>query len=213
MAIKVDRPGDHAGDGVVVYVAKSKAEVDQARDGFAEAGIPVDLPEAAIEAMFAAGRKNLPIRVTAADFRRAQDVIDALFPPPVMELPPLPGEAQAASGAEPQGPSGASARTGPHLDTYVPAPVHSAGASVKSLDKSGYKVIGICVMSFLVPVLGLLAAIFGLVSAVWILRHPRAQEAALKRAKVAIGFGVTSALWHVGILIAWATGNLPSLVG
>ena len=100
MALKQDRPTDEGLDGVVVYMAKSEAEVDRVRAAFAEAEIPVELPEAAVAALFAAGRDALPVRVRARDFSRALDVVDRVFPrgePAPLELA-LPASPEPAAG-------------------------------------------------------------------------------------------------------------------
>ena len=98
MALKQDRPVDYGDDGIVVYVAKNKEEVDKAREALLAAEIPVDLPEAAVEALFAAGRDSLPIRVPAMHFKAAGKVIDEVFPPEVIDLPPLPDEEEESGG-------------------------------------------------------------------------------------------------------------------
>lgn len=206
MGVKQDRPIDPNEEGVVVYVAKSKEEIDKARAALDEAGVPVNLPEAAIEALFAAGRSSLPIRVAAQDFRQAQDVIDELFPPPVLDLPPLPGTeptspsggSGGSSGAPAAGGGGASGGGGAALDTYRPEP--SAGpATTRKLEGSATKVMFIALASFVVPGIGILTGIFASFSAHWCLDQlPYESTSARGRAKAALGLGIAAVLVQLG---------------
>lgn len=206
MGVKQDRPIDPNEEGVVVYVAKSKEEIDKARAALDEAGVPVNLPEAAIEALFAAGRSSLPIRVAAQDFRQAQDVIDELFPPPVLDLPPLPGSEPPSpsggggggGGAPAGGGGGASGGGGAALDTYRPEP--SAGpATTRKLEGSATKVMFIALASFVVPGIGILTGIFASFSAHWCLDQlPYESTSARGRAKAALGLGIAAVLVQLG---------------
>ena len=218
MGIKQDRPADHGDDGVVVYVAKSKDEVDLARRSLQEAGVNVDLPEAAIEALFAAGRSSLPIRVAAMDFRKAQDVIDELFPPPLLELPPLPGKGAAAprqgQGAPSAGAGGAGRgdaseeeRAG-QVDAYRPEPSSREG-SVRKLEGSATKVLFIALVSFVLPGLGVLTAIFAAFSAWWCLDRLPFESSARGRARAAFGLALAAILWWGGVAayFLWLTGK------
>lgn len=207
MGIKQDRPADHGDDGVVVYVAKSKDEVDRARSALHEAGVSVDLPEAAIEALFAAGRSSLPIRVAAMDFRKAQDVIDELFPPPLLELPPLPGKGAAgpsSGGSASAGAGGASAggaredEPAGQVDTYRPEPSSREG-SVRKLEGSATKVLFIALASFVLPGLGVLTAIFAAFSAWWCLDRLPFESSARGRARAAFGLALGAILMWGGV--------------
>jgi hypothetical protein len=175
MAIKVDRPADFFGDGIVAYVAKSREEVTKLREGFAAAGLAVELPEAAVEAWFASGKDRLEIRVRPDDFRAASDVVDELFPreelilpddEPEEEAPPAEGAAVApASGGGPSGPT---------LDdvTTADAPTQGRGPrlSQEKLKGSALKVMFISAIAAPFPVVGLILGLFGLYGAVWCLR-------------------------------------------
>jgi len=205
MAVKQDRPIDPNEEGVVVYVAKSKEEIDKARAALDEAGVPVNLPEAAIEALFAAGRTSLPIRVAAQDFRKAQDVIDELFPPPVLDLPPLPGTepakpASSGGGSQGSGAGGAPSAGGEagSIETYRPQP--SAGpATTRKLEGSATKLMFIALVSFILPGIGLLSGIFAAYSAHWCLDQlPYESTSARSRAKAALGLGIAAVLVQLG---------------
>lgn len=210
MGIKQDRPIDPNEEGVVVYVAKSKEEIDKARAALGEAGVPVNLPEAAIEALFAAGRSSLPIRVAAQDFRKAQDVIDELFPPPVIDLPPLPGTEPAKPAGGGGGGGGAAAPSGgggggASLDTFRPEP--SAGpATTRKLEASATKLMFIALASFVVPIVGLFTGMFASYSAHWCLDQlPYDSVSARTRAKSALGLGIAAILVQLGAggYLAW----------
>lgn len=211
MAIKQDRPADHGDDGVVVYVAKSVDEVNQARASLQEAGVPVDLPPAAIEALFAAGRSSLPIRVAAMDFRKAQDVIDEIFPPPLLELPPLPGQSEAkgkggskGKAKQAPGPSGAQGSAEEdsegegRVDAYRPEPSNREG-SVRKLEGSATKLLFIALASLVLPGLGVLTGIFAAFSSWWCLdRLPFESGSARARAKAAFGLALSAILLWIG---------------
>ena len=209
MAIKVDRPMDSFGEGIVVYVAKSKAEVDQVRDGFAAAGVPVELPEAAVEAMFAAGRESLSIRVAPEHFRAATDVIDELFPPPEVELPPLPEEQAAGDGgASSDGGAGSSsaARAGPVLDDVsepLDGPRVRKKTSLAKLKTSALKVMFIAAAGVILPGFGIALAGFALVSAIWLLRaldRVQGGETGRPRAIAAIVVSSLALVWGIGVV-------------
>ncbi|MBL4848220.1 MAG: hypothetical protein JKY65_22105 [Planctomycetes bacterium] len=208
MGIKQDRPIDPLEEGVVVYVAKSKEEVLKARAALVEAGVPINLPEAAIEAMFAAGRTSLPIRVAAANFRAAGDVIDELFPPPVIDLPPLPGtEPAAASKGKSKGKDGggvsanaasvAADGSGPgSIETYRPD-VSAGPGQMRKLEASANKVLFIALASFVVPIVGIGTGIFAGFSAYWCIDRLPYESSARGRAKVALGLAVAAIVTQI----------------
>ena len=125
MALKQDRPTDEGLDGVVVYMAKSEAEVDRVRAAFAEAEIPVELPEAAVAALFAAGRDALSVRVRARDFSRALDVVDRVFP----RGEPAPLDLALPSSAGPDAGAAAEPAAGPEPGALEVAEVAEEGDS------------------------------------------------------------------------------------
>ncbi len=217
MAIKVDRPADYGADGVVVYVAKSIEEVDKAREGFAAAEISVALPQAAIEAMFAAGKSSVPIRVASIDYKRALDVVDELFPPPELILPGDEPEEESApklpgdDGSEQDGP----ARSGPELARvqYDAAAPKKKGPTAEKLQGSLVKLIFITLVSLIMPGLGFVLAGFALYSAWWCFRTLDAVTGGQKaqgRAKIVMGLAGFSLVWNVGtsLYVAWLQGWL-----
>ncbi|MGE0707046.1 MAG: hypothetical protein AB7N76_02355 [Planctomycetota bacterium] len=191
MGIKQDRQIDFNDDGIVVYVAKSKEEVDQARAALHAAGVMVELPEAAVEALFAAGRESLPIRVPAMSFRKAQDVIDELFPPPVIDLPdddPPPGADAPAAGGE----------GGAELSGYQPQAASSPKGAVnpRQVAESANKVVFVALASFLLVGPGLLIGLFALIAAWWCLDNLPKDSSAREKAKIALGLALASCAWN-----------------
>ncbi len=223
MAIKVDRPVDFGGDGIVVYVAKSIEEVNKARAGLGEAGVPVELPEAAIEAMWAAGRTSLPIRVTPDAYKAALDVIDELFPPPELVLPgdPEPGDESGDESGSPSGPTldlgpaaeGGSGPAGPAMSNVQAEPSGPARkqADLGKLKFSLLKLIFIAATSLVLPGLGIALAFFALWGSYWVWRKldtVNEGASALTRAKFAMGLSGFALLWGVGLMafVAWQQG-------
>jgi hypothetical protein len=222
MAIKVDRPVDFGGDGIVVYVAKSIEEVNKARAGLGEAGVPVELPEAAIEAMWAAGRTSLPIRVTPDVYKAALDVIDELFPPPELVLPGDPEPGDEPEGGAPSGPAldlgpAAERESGPlagpavsNVQTEASGPARKQ-ADLGKLKFSLLKLIFIAATSLVLPGLGIALAIFCLWGSFWVWRKLDTVNdgaTALTRAKFTMGLSGFALLWGVGLIayVAWEQG-------
>jgi hypothetical protein len=218
MGIKVDRPMDDFADGIVVYMAKSVDEVNKARAGFEAAEIPVLLPEAAVEALFAAGKESLPIRVRVDDYKRAVDVIDELFPPPELILPPLEEEVPADAPIREAAQTEDAGREGPHLEGVAAASAHTPREGKKApklakLKTSLLKLMFIAAISIFLPGIGLLAAGFALYGSIWALRALDVVvggEEEIGRAKWAIGISSGALLVNVGALVylAWLQGWL-----
>jgi len=214
VALKQDRPVDYGDDGIVVYVAKNKEEVDKAREALLAAEIPVDLPEAAVEALFAAGRDSLPIRVPAMHFKAAGKVIDEVFPPEVIDLPPLPDEEgdAGAGGAGVGSPVGsdelANAPEGGQ-DRYRPQV--SSGPSKqdpRKVAEAANKVVFIALGSFLIPVAGVFLALFSLYSAWWCMDRLPLGSTGREKGKIGFGLSIGSILWNLGFAayVSWKMG-------
>jgi hypothetical protein len=220
MAIKVDRPVDFGGDGIVVYVAKSIEEVNKTRAAFAEAEISVELPEAAIEAMWAAGRTSLPIRVNPDAYKAALDVIDELFPPPELVLPgdePEP-EGELVDGAVVGGPVGGSGGSSPGGPALSPVRAEASRPARKQVDLgklkfSLLKLMFMAGVSLVVPGVGVALALFALWGSYWVWRKldlVAGGETAMTRAKFTMGLSGFAVLWGVGMVVflAWQEGLL-----
>jgi hypothetical protein len=219
MANKVDRPADFGGDGIVVYVAKSIEEVNKTRSAFSEAEIPVELPAAAIEAMWAAGRTSLPIRVTPDAYKAALDVIDELFPPPELVLPDPEPEPAADGNGDGAAPSrsapgaGDEGPTGPAL-SHVQAEGNRPAKKQADLGKLKFSLLKLLFMagvSLVVPGIGIALALFALWGSVWVWRKLDmviGGESAMTRAKFAMGLSGFAVLWGVGMVVflAWQEG-------
>lgn len=207
MPIKIDRPADFGGHGIVVYMAKSVEEVDQCRAGLSEAGIEVELPEAAVEALFSSGKKSLPIRVNPDDFKTAQGVIDELFPPPMLELPPLEGESSEDDAAESSGaaasdvsgaPSEGPGRSGPALSGGARLETARAGVSREEIEKRAGDTMFLSIGSCLVPGLGILGGAWGIYAGWWCMERLQTGTSERMQAKLAFAFGIVALLCQVG---------------
>jgi hypothetical protein len=187
MALRVDRPAGAAGDDLVVFVAHTIEEARAARDALAAAGIPCGLSDEAIAAAFDGGGP-LSIRVAPANLTRALDVIDARFPPPEVELPPLPVAPPAAD---------APARS----DDEEAAALDRAAERSKGprLEKTAAKTLGIALLSLLLPMAGAIFAVIAVVGAVWCFR--RGEGKARTLAAVAAVVGLASAAWNILMLV------------
>lgn len=209
MALKTERPADGADGGLVVFVAHSPDEVERARAALADAGVPLDLPQAAAIALFEQGRRELPLRVPPRDYKRALNAIDAAFPRAEVDLPGAPDDEDDDAGS-PGDASPPAARpepgdadsAGPHLEHFDPGadapPARVASGS--KLEGSGVKLIAIAIGAALVPLFGVLLSGFVIYAGTWLKRHPKATPKAQARGTWAIGLGV------VGILtqLVWA---------
>ena len=216
MAIKVDRPADFGGNGIVVYVAKSPEEVDRCREGLTEAGIPVELPEAAIKVLFAAGRAQIPVRVNPEFFKEAQKIIDEIYPPPVLELPPdddelaaaaSAGKASSAPGAlgDPDGDD----RRGPVLAGAQLEVARQQGTDTRvNVEEQVPKVLGLAAVSFILPGLGLLTGAWATYSAWWCMDRLKTGSMERGNAKLAFGLGIAAMVSQPFscLAIAWKLG-------
>lgn len=213
MGIKQDRPVDYGDDGIVVYVAKSLDDVNKARAALQEEGVDILLPEAAVEALFAAGRESLPIRVHGLEFKKAQGIIDKVFPPPVIDLPPLPDEEE-----EEEQPGKAKKKKKAQiigdgeeggLDAYSPdLKATKGGQNPKKVAEAVNKTVFIALASLLLPVVGIVIAAFAAYSAWWCMDRLPETSSAREKAKIALGLSIGGVLWNIGfgLSIAWKLG-------
>jgi hypothetical protein len=207
MAMKVDRPAGGTGDDVVAFVARSLDEARAARDALVAAGIRCEMPDAALEAMFASGTTSVPVRVSSRDIVRALDVIDAHFPPPpepdepVDLPPPSPPPAPATAREEAGDASSADAEEESRLDE---AARRSQGAR---LERTALKVATIACVSVLLPGAGALFGLFAAVAAAWCLARtrdlPGASPKVRRRAGLGLVVGVVSFVGNAAFAIAW----------
>jgi hypothetical protein len=219
VAIKQDRPVNFGDDGIVVYVAKSVAGVDKARAALLEGGVPIDLPEAAVAALFAAGRESLPIRVPAMHFKKASGIIEEVFPPPVIDLPPLPDEEEDASGGGSSGGGGKSGGSGggggtAEMDRFAPQAKAGLGQhNPAKVAESATKTVFIALASLLLPIVGVFLAAFAGYSAWWCMERLSLGSSGRTKAKIALGLSIGAGLWNIGVGIyaVWFFGLLDKI--
>ncbi len=209
MAIKSSRPEDEDAPGLVVFVARTLADLRKARGALEEAGLPLDLPAAA-EAAVEAGQP-VPLRVPPPDLRRGQEAIDRAFPRESVGLPaeedegvPTPAEVAARLAAERDlddgdgDGDGEAPRSGPLLDeaTYEPPPARRGVTPQHKLEASAGKLLFVAAVSLAVPGIGALFGLFAAAVAPWLLGrlvHARGRRLAIG----ALTTGLVSVVWNV----------------
>lgn len=210
--MKVDRPAGGTGDDVVAFVARSLDEARAARDALVAAGIRCEMPDAALEAMFASGTTSVPVRVSSRDLVRALDVIDARFPPapepdePV-DLPPPPPPSAAAPAREEE------AGDGPSADAAEESRLDEAARRSQGarLERTSLKVAVIACASVLLPGAGALFGLFAVLAAAWCLARardlPDASPKVRRRAGVGLVVGAVSFAGNVAFAVAWLSSR------
>jgi len=206
MAIKTEKPPGDDEAGVVLLMARSPAEAEEARRALAAAGVEALLPAGAAEALFEAGREAVPIRVPIDAYRRGLEALGPLAAraaeDPDPEARELAAAAAAALAAHPDE-SDEPARDGPLLDEaiYEPSPPRR-GPTASQVERSAGKALFISAGSLVIPGLGAVFALFGVYAGVWCLRRLETRRGVLP-ARGAIGIGLLSVAWNlvVGYLI------------
>lgn len=206
MAIKVDRPAGGAGDDVVVFVARSLDDARAARDALHAAGVPCEMPDAGLEALFAAGAASVPVRVASRDVVKALDVIDARFPPPdePIDLPSDPPSAGAPSAASPAD-AASEVEPGEVPTEVIDEAVRRARGA--RLEKTAMKVAVIACASALLPGLGLPFSAVAVLGGLWCLSRsaafPDHAARVRRRAGVGVGVGVAALVWNAVVALHW----------
>lgn len=208
MAIKVDRPAGGAGDDVVVFVARSLDDARAARDALVAAGIPCDMPDEALEALFSAGAASVPVRVASRHVVEALDVIDERFPPrdEPIDLPaPAPAAPPAGEAAAPDDPAGEVEVSDEVIDAAVR---RTRGVR---LEKTAMKVAVIAFASGLLPGLGLPFSLVAVLGGLWCLSRagafPDHAGRVRRRAGVGVGVGMATAIWNAVVAVSWWGGR------
>jgi hypothetical protein len=192
MALRVDRPSGGSGDDVVVSVARSPADARKVRDALVAGGVGLELPDAAIDGLFATGAASLPIKVPSRDVVKGLEVVDALFPREELVLPPLP--AAPAPAAPPDDDADDEDEGGENVRAAA-----EKGRARKLATTAG-KTAAIAGGSLLVPGQGLLFALCALAGAAWCLARarevadPEVAASVRRRARVALLLGAASVL-------------------
>lgn len=214
MAIKVDRPAGGTGDDVVVFVARSLDDARAARDALHAAGVPCEMPDAGLEALFAAGTASVPVRVASRHVVKALDVIDARFPPPDEPIdlpepapttPPASAPADASTDASTDGGGGEVEVSDEVLDAAVQ---RTRGVR---LEKTAMKVAVIACASALLPGAGLPFSLVGVLGGLWCLSRagafPEHAGCVRRRAGVGAGVGLAALVWNTVVALHWWGGS------
>lgn len=213
MAIKVDRPGGGAGDDAVVFVARSLDEARRVRAALDEAGVPVDLPDPALELMFQAEGARVPVRVASRYVGKALITVGRLFPPDDddddddRDEPPPP-VAAAPSPSPPSAPPLEEAAAGPGADELDAGAgervaAHRRRAQEDRVAASALKVLFISAASLLLPGIGLPFALFALFAAGRGLGSLPAGTRGRGRLQVALAIGLAAIVWQALLLWRW----------
>lgn len=204
MAMKVDRPAGGAGDDVVVFVAHSLEDARAARDALHEGGVPCEMPDVGLEALFAAGTTSVPVRVSSQHVVKALDVIGARFPPAdePLDLPALEPTA-------PVPPTAADAADAADDLTVSPGVVEGAVRRThgERLQRTALKVAVIACASALLPGVGLPFSLVAVLGGSWCLwragTFPEQAPSVRRRAGVGLGVGLGATVWNVVVALNW----------
>jgi hypothetical protein len=161
MAIHTDRPGG-GDDGMVVHRAKNADEARRVRVALEGAGIPVDLPDQAIDAWFSAKTEELHIKVAIKHWSKAVKAIEAVIPREEPDEKIHEAEdRQAAAAAVLQ-----KVEEAPKADTSL--------TPASAVDKSAQRAFYVACGSIFLPPAGLVAAAWGLM--VWMEMRSRPDD-------------------------------------
>lgn len=152
MAIHTNRPGGGE-DAMVVHRARSADEARKVRVALEGAGIPVDLPDQAIDAWFSAKTEELHVKVALKHWAKATKAIEAAIPKEAEPTPIAEAEdRRAAADAA--------------LKEVAPAEaVDKSKDPPSAVDKSAQKAFYLACASIFAPPLGIIAAVWGV--SVW----------------------------------------------
>ncbi len=193
MAIHTDRPGGGE-DAMVVHRAKSADEARKVRGALEGAGIPVDLPDQAIDAWFAAKTEELHVKVALKHWAKATKAIEAVIPREVEPTPIAEAEdRRAAADAV--------------LQEAPEAPVDKSKDPPSAVDKSAQRAFYVAVISIFAPPVGFIAAVWG--ASVWMemAARPDDQFRRKKHAQIATFVGAFVGLIGTFVLVQELRGR------
>ena len=163
MAIHTDRPGG-GDDAMVVHRAKSADEAKKVRVALEGAGIPVDLPDQAIDAWFSAKTEELQVKVALKHWAKATKAIESVLPREEPEEAPI-HEAEDRRAA-------ADAKL---TEVAAAAPVDKTKDPPSAVDKSAQRAFYVlCASLFGLFPIALIAAFWG--ASVWAEMSARPEE-------------------------------------
>jgi hypothetical protein len=188
MGIHTDRPGG-GDDAMVVHRAKTADEARKVREALAAEGIPIDLPDQAIDAWFTAKTEELHVKVALKHWAKATKAIEKAIPRE--EPAPVIHQAEdrkAAADAVLQ-----KVEEAPAVDKTKDPP--------SAVDKSAQRAFYVSCASLFAPPIGLVGAVWG--AAVWAEMRARPEDFFRRKwhAQVATFLGLFTGI--IGTLIVF----------
>ncbi|MEZ0229770.1 MAG: hypothetical protein ACAI25_14175 [Planctomycetota bacterium] len=191
MAIHTDRPGGGE-DVMVVHRAKSADEARKVRAALEGAGVPVELPDQAIDAWFAAKTEELHVKVALKHWAKATKAIESAIPREPEPTPIAEAEDRRA------------AADAALKDVAHEAPVDKSKDPPSAVDKNAQRAFYIACISIFAPPAGLVAAFMG--ASVWseMASRPEDQFRRKKHAQIATFVGAFVGVLGTVILVSQA---------
>lgn len=188
MAIHTDRPGG-GDDAMVVHRAKSADEARKVRAALEGVGVPVDLPDQAIDAWFAAKTEELQVKVAIKHWSKAVRAIENVIPREEPEEPKI-HEAENRQEA-----AAAKLQAAPE-----PAAADTDKVPASAIDKSALRAFYVSCASIFAPPVGLAGAVWGM--SVWSEMSSRPDDFFRRKlyAQIATFLGLLTGI--VGTLVA-----------
>jgi hypothetical protein len=194
VAIHTNRPGGGE-DKMVVHRAKSADEARKVRAALEGAGVPVDLPDQAIEAWFSAKTEELHVKVALKDWAKATKAIEAAIP---REAEPTPiaeaDDRRAAADAALQ-------------KVEAAAPVDKSKDPPSAVDKSAQRAFYLACAAIFAPPIGIVALAWG--ASVWAEMNGRPDDFFRRKMHAQIATFVGGFVGIVGTIVliaSWKKG-------
>ncbi len=194
MAIHTDRPGG-GDDGMVVHRARSADEARKVRVALEGAGIPVDLPDQAIDAWFSAKTEELHVKVAIKHWAKAVKAIEVVIPREEPEEKIHEAEDRQAAAAA-------------VLQKVEEAPKADTGLTPASaVDKSAQRAFYVACASVFLPPIGLAASVWGIM--VWMEMRSRPQDFFRRKlyAQIATFLGLMTGIVGTSIALLKVKGH------
>jgi hypothetical protein len=162
MAIHTDRPGG-GDDAMVVHRARNADEARKVRVALEGAGVPVDLPDQAIDAWFSVKTEELHVKVPLKHWAKAVKAIESAIPraeEPEEKIHDAEDRQEAAAALL-------------QKVEEAPKPV-SSQTPASAVDKSAQRAFYAACGSLLAPPIGFVAAVWGIL--VWVEMRSRPED-------------------------------------
>ncbi|HZV02402.1 MAG TPA: hypothetical protein VFF73_37195 [Planctomycetota bacterium] len=190
MAIHTDRPGG-GDDAMVVHRARNADEARRVRAALEGAGIPVDLPDQAIDAWFSVKTEELHVKVALKHWAKAVKAIESAIPREEAPSPILEADDRQAAAAA----------------TLQEAPVaperNKDEIPASALDKDAQRAFYVACGSIFLQPIGLIAAFWG--ASVWLEMSKRPNDYFRRKTYAQIATFAGAFIGTVGTFLALVT--------